>query len=377
MPVVFIDETGYTGPDLLNEAQPVFVLASHNFEEQEACAIKSRFFGKVRAKELKYAAMRMRPRQQAMIIDFVKDLSRHQGRVGFAYAHKPFCIVTKAVDLIIEPSMHEHGVNLYHRGGNIGLSNMIYFFTRSFAGKAYLRRLLDALQTFLREPCGRTCVALDSVLESKTGLSSGRTDAPDPLKQVLGFLHLPLLAMDVRDIRRLSSKDDLEICLSFALCLMASWGSQLGEEILLIHDASSEMSKNRDLWDKIVSPNVPPAKVGWDRRTMEFPIRIRDTRFERSVDWAGLQLADVLAGAIAECLRSLDQPSGERTDYVDQLWTNLGEWSCEEHIWPEQRFSPDELDTEKNFANDPIQHMMELVSRSSGGRPPGGRRIIS
>jgi len=289
-------------------------------------------------------------------------LTSNQDRVGFAYAHKPFCVITKAVDLIIEPSMYQHGVNLYHRGGNISLSNMIYFITRSLAGEAYLWELLEALQRFVRQPSPTTYAVLERALESKTGLRRGKAHSRQPLREVLGFLHLPLLAMDVRDLGRLSS-EDLEICFTFALCLMGSWARRLGQDMLLIHDANSEMSKQRGLWEKIVSPHVPPAKVGWDRRTMEFPIRVRETRFESSRDWAGLQLADVLAGALAEPLRPLNQPDGLRCDYVNKLCAVLGEWSCEEHIWPEAKFTPDELETDGGFVSDPVQHMMDLVSR--------------
>jgi len=362
MPLVFVDETGYTGPDLLNRAQPVFVLASHSYEEEEARSIKDQFFGKVRARELKHAAMHTRPRQQDMILGFLDYLTSNQDRIGFAYAHKPFCVVTKAVDLIIEPSMHEHRVNLYHRGGNIALSNMLYFITRSLGGEAYLRELLEALQGFVRQPSSATYTVLERALESKTGLRRGGRHSPKPLSETLGLLHLPLLAMDVRDLARLSS-EDLEICFTFALCLMRSWAQRLGQDILLIHDASSEMSKQRGLWEKIVSPHVPPVTVGWDRRTMQFPIRVRETRFECSRDWAGLQLADIMAGALSELLRSIAEPEGARSDYAKKLCAVLGEWSCEEHVWPEAKFTPRELETDGDFANDPLQHMMDLVSR--------------
>ena len=44
MMTIFSDESGYTGPNLTNEDQPYFVLATISFEEHEAMAIRDRFF---------------------------------------------------------------------------------------------------------------------------------------------------------------------------------------------------------------------------------------------------------------------------------------------------------------------------------------------
>jgi hypothetical protein len=88
---------------------------------------------------------------------------------------------------------------------------------------------------------------------------------------------------------------DLAIAMAFALANW--WQMDLREPLQLIHDQSSNMANQRDVWDPIVDPAVPPALVGVGSRVAEFPLRVHETLFAPSEAFAGLQLADVLAGA--------------------------------------------------------------------------------
>jgi hypothetical protein len=51
---LFLDEAGYTGPDLINREQPVFTLASTNIAEAEARSLLTSCFG-IRQGEVKFA----------------------------------------------------------------------------------------------------------------------------------------------------------------------------------------------------------------------------------------------------------------------------------------------------------------------------------
>jgi hypothetical protein len=41
---IYLDETGYTGRNIMNPEQPVHVLASTNMSNEEAAELKQRFF---------------------------------------------------------------------------------------------------------------------------------------------------------------------------------------------------------------------------------------------------------------------------------------------------------------------------------------------
>ena len=61
--------------------------------------------------------------------------------------------------------------------------------------------------------------------------------------------------------------------------MMHEWKEEIpeNENIILIHDRSSNMSKEKDFWDILVSPDVQPKLVGYGRRMMSYPLRIERT----------------------------------------------------------------------------------------------------
>ncbi len=57
MPTFYVDETGFTGEDLLEVNQPIFVEATHNYSEAETKKIIDSIFSGVKATELKRGRM--------------------------------------------------------------------------------------------------------------------------------------------------------------------------------------------------------------------------------------------------------------------------------------------------------------------------------
>jgi len=71
---IFLDESGYTGEDLKNKDQPIFVLASTNLKEQECRAIFKEVFSGIQAEELKHSTLTKKPSGQERIVNFTKIL---------------------------------------------------------------------------------------------------------------------------------------------------------------------------------------------------------------------------------------------------------------------------------------------------------------
>lgn len=69
---------------------------------------------------------------------------------------------------------------------------------------------------------------------------------------------------------------------------MALWRKDIKSDlsITLIHDASSSMAREKQIWDAIVSPTITPQIIGYDVRTMQLPIGVTETRAEDSKIWA-------------------------------------------------------------------------------------------
>src|SRR5437588_3314945 len=116
MVTIFMDESGYTCPNLLDLKQPIFTLATLKCSEQEARDFRARFFSGVQSAELKHSTMRKWYHQQQMIIEFLKELLNNPGLVKAKIVHKRYALYYRLVDTIIEPAAKKDGINFYKDG---------------------------------------------------------------------------------------------------------------------------------------------------------------------------------------------------------------------------------------------------------------------
>lgn len=131
----------------------------------------------------------------------------------------------------------------------------------------------------------------------------------------------------------------------------------------LIHDESSNMMKQSLQWEALVDPSLQEKTVGYDRRTITFPIAINSTRFERSVDWAGLQLADIIAGTVARYCNWIVAGKNTGDKYAVTLSSYLDKLPMS-GIWPVQKFTPSDLETDSPNSDDLLEYLNPLMIHS-------------
>lgn len=339
MPTIFLDEAGYTGRNLLDPAQPIFTLASLCCPEDVCKDLKQKFFNKVKAAELKYTSLARRHSGQQMVLAFLRELAEHPDRVKLAIADKEYVLVTKMVDVIVEPAMHMDGIDAYDRGFNIILSNIFYSLIPSLGGRDFFRKLLSHFQQMMqsREP---------DDYRKFFGLIVDREFEDSTLEEFLWFLRAGhyKLNVDILD----APTHTLDFAMSLTLSLMTLWREDIkdGSGITLIHDASSAMARDKDIWDSLVNPDITPQIVGYDVRKVQFPISVTETHAEDSKNWVGLQLADIVAGATAASARWLAEGSDVKDKYLYEVNELINSESYNKFvIWPSNKFTPEELGT--------------------------------
>ena len=288
----------------------MFVIASLKLDEAACDQLKQTFFGAVKSKELKHTALSGRPKQQQMVLDFMTHLRDNPGVVKLAAAHKRFALVCKSVDLLVETAAHEDGIDVYDQGFNLALANIVYWTMPVFGGEAFFSEFLRRLQIMIRK---RTPEAYASFCRMVF------TQYANPgLNELLSWYRVSLYRLGSSFLFTLP-EDTLDLGFTLALVNMAEWRAETSEELYLVHDRSSAMAKQAHIWETFVDPNLPPAEVGYDRRKMKFPIAIERTDFEPSENHAGLQLADVAAGAMARYARWLAKHQEEPDGYAMEL----------------------------------------------------------
>src|SRR4051794_20762840 len=111
LPTVYIDESGNTGEHLTDSAQPVFVLAGVHLSDDDGARLASGVASG--AGEAHYTTLRKRRRGQDKVLALLADPTlREKETVRVSALLKPFMVIPKLVDLLIEPAMHEQGADL-------------------------------------------------------------------------------------------------------------------------------------------------------------------------------------------------------------------------------------------------------------------------
>lgn len=356
---VYLDEAGYTGPDLLNPEQPVYTLASVALSAEVAQDLKARCFPRVKARELHHSDLSRRPRGRQQILDFIHALAEYPDSATVTVAHKAYVLLGLLVDFWPEPAMRRDGINLYERGANIGLVNVTYITLGAVLGDEGRREFLRRFQVMVRD---RTVFAYESFWRTVHDLI--RDDSPH---EIFGIYEAANLRLGRQHLWQLP--DDLLDLGEYGLLETVNhWRGKTTEPFRLVHDNNTSLARNREQWDVWLSPDAPHAVVGQDRRVTRFPLN-GTIELADSVAHVPLQLADLIAGATATMLNPEADRPPRHPDYVEALrGSPLLEHCGIGGVWPSDRITPEELDTEGPVHEDTADYMAQLLARARQGR---------
>jgi hypothetical protein len=348
---LFLDEAGYTGPDLINPEQPVFILASTVIDAGQARTILDSCFDKPTT-EVKYAKRKKSQRGRKQILEFLRALKKDGRKVTFFSFHKEYLLVTNLIDFWLEPMMFADGVNLYERGANIALSNICYLTLGTCLGRDGRRELLRRFQVMTRD---RTLFAFQSFWNSVRQVTNKHDLVAQALGGLpfaeyrLGFEHLcqlPTNMLDVGDIGLLQT--------------VQHWREELpNTDFVLFHDQSTMLEQQRALWEAILDPSNPAATVGQDRRTIKFPLPVLGLRLEDSRQFTQLQVADLVAGAARSVWNA--RLAGTSNPYCDELLDAGILDALAGGVGPTAMVTPQDLDTDGPVLGDAAEFIGDLV----------------
>jgi hypothetical protein len=294
---LFFDESGFTGEDLANSAQPIFVLASTRADNSFSAETYRRIFAQAQSPELKHSSLARTAIGRRRVLDFLGAV-RGSGLFAIWVVHKEFCLLSKLVDLWLEPALRDHGIDFYERGANLGFCNMAWFCLRTFESPAFLTRHLCAFQDMLRTRTRR------SYKTFWQGMSSDARRSRSETKEILDYFLYSASQLGFDHLLELPDRT-LEICLTSALQTVGHWRGQTVDDFEIVHDNSSNMAREKWIWDAMTSHEMPEFRVGPAEFAVEYPLRVTGTTFADSSHHLQLQFADIMAGAMVAWSRSL------------------------------------------------------------------------
>lgn len=288
---VYLDEAGFTGANLLDQEQPVFVYASVGIEDSKASATCAEMLKRynIQSAELKGANLIKRSQGRKAVTWLLENTSQY---VKVIIIDKEYALAGKFFEYIIEPVIAKQNSLFYNRGFHKFVSMVLYLeFKR---GADYARNLMANFQKMLRD----IDIDLLKVVLSAEGYGM---EQENPLTHILtiALCHQDLIKNEIVTLKRSNAISGwaLELSASSVHYLLASWGEQF-KSLSAYCDASKPIADSMHLFNNLIG-RTDKAYI-WLNDTPSFvynlsePIHMVDSK-----ESPGVQIADVWASTLA------------------------------------------------------------------------------
>ncbi|MEU7415126.1 DUF3800 domain-containing protein [Streptomyces antibioticus] len=301
-PAVYVDESANSGQNLLDPAQPVFTLAGVQLPDELAAHIVDELRTQLppNLAEPKYTSLAKSSRGRKALAHAFGQLP--EGSVRTYVVNKRFMIMTKLVDLLVEPLAHADGVNLYEGKESLGLADMLHTCGPVFGDPMAYDRLLQSFVHWIRQKA-TTDDLFAAVASFKTTVQHD-----DFVEWVELLEHCRGVADETAaDVAAGRLKDALDPAVPSLYTLTIAFGSSLGRHFRLVHDDSKVISHNAALL-RTIHMFPDPARPGKFNQQMP----ALEIQFADSTTHPQLQVADWAAGATRQWAQHLAGAGGDQ-----------------------------------------------------------------
>jgi hypothetical protein len=357
-PTVAFDEAGNTGQNLLDPAQPVFVLAAVSLDPDLARRLAERgLSGK--ATEARYSRLRKSARGRRQILSIINAGAITTDTAKLSVYHKSFMVTTKIVDLLIEPLLHLMGFDLYKDGQNRALANRLHVLLPLAVGTEHFVLLQQRFISFVRQP---TSESADEFYSQVRRLKLLNRDQQ---------LHLDLgLLEDTERIAeyaiRKADLTALDPAVPAFVDLAAQWSATLRRPFEIIHDRSKPIEHQQQILERFMGLDAAiQRQFGTPSAEWMLPIPADAIRFSESDQVPLLQIADIVSSASAAILVA-DVRNSADTFVRELRRTALADLSYSP-VWPTKAFAPEDLDGNDVDRTAALDFTMYLFGRNKTG----------
>lgn len=358
MPTIYCDEAGNSGENLFDKEQPIFVLASNDFGRSEALTLLNHVRSP-QGGEPKFKTLKKTSDGISRLTRLLADPRLNNSRIVIDVYHKRFMVVAKMVDLIAETLAHEMGEDMYLRGSNLAMSNMLYYCMPAFCGEETTDRFLRSFTDLMRRRTESHAAAFFKSGQAMLGASSSE-EFKDYLRP---FTDPRLFDVWFEGINPLA----LDPAIPALFQHINAWGIRKSERLRIIHDRSKPvLASQQDFENMMALGEEQSALIGYDRRQFQFPLRAESLEQGDSLEHPQLQLADLCAGAINHLFKCRE------TGELDDLATAIRDLGCIEWaingVVPSPDVTPEALGTDSTDGINPIDPMVGYLHRRRSQR---------
>ena len=289
---VYLDESGFTGNNLLDNDQPIFVVSAVSIGAVEAAELVAEVVEEFQLDALELKGSRLcdfLKGQQAV----VKILTSLAGKFRFVVINKRYAAACKVFEYLIEPTISECGWFFYSQKLNYFVADEIYYRTKT-EYKEILANLSIAIRKCDPEIAFNTLEALSD--------SKGEPAVLRLLKEVVANNRAAILD-EFKSLKELdSARWVMDLSSTALFSLLCTWAEQ--DCPLDVHcDDSKPLAS--------IVPGLS-ARIGAKSDMLELPsgdkyklfVLANAIKLENSSEIPGLQLADVVASSVMMAMKS-------------------------------------------------------------------------
>ena len=296
-----IDESGYTGFDLLNLEQRFQGAAAVAITDDEAARLIRAHFPKLQAPELKYHALALRSGYQRPLLELQRAVLSQHKCVTYV-CDKRYLLMLMFMDYAVEPFYYERRMNFYQDGQNYTLASLLYMVGPTLFGKTAFAEVMAAFQRAIKVKTAQTLEALVRAVRRLDWQQLPEALGPIALAapECLSAITTPGVSTDIAMVVLQSLISRMEV--------MASGPYRVK------HDQSKNLLTYHELLQRFIDHQDEVEFRQSQIATIRFPLKLSSVTQVDSKTSPAVQIADVMIGAAIEAANGL---AGLRTPLLD------------------------------------------------------------
>lgn len=297
-----IDESGYTGFDLLNPQQRFQGAAAIAISDEEAARLIEEHFPRRQGPELKYRTLSRRQSSRPHLLALLRDLLQSYKCVTHVL-DKRYMLILMFCDYAVEPWYYERGVDFYADGQNYAMGSLLSVVGPTMLGAEPFEAMLAAFQRAMKE---KTPASLNALI------AATRRTNWQAFPEAIGPLARDASPDCLRAIATPGISTDLAIVVMQALISRMEVMAEAPYRVE--HDESKNLATYHDLLQAFIDHTDEVELRQTAIASFKFPLRLTEVTQVNSKTSPAIQLADMMIGAALEAVNIM---TGHRTEGLD------------------------------------------------------------
>jgi len=311
---IYLDESGNTGPDLLNLDQPFYILVSLS---EEAFVLYDRLRTQFPINgELHYVELK-RQYNPLLIARLIADYFLKNKHARAFLINKRYMLIGKILDYLVEPQLYSSGIDYYADSTARSHADLIYYFFTNFMSEDDRVMLGKSFISMVKKPCTATIDGFYLNLEYLC--HRGEFSLPNEECTAL-FRSRKFIEKELQ--KNPLTRDPLDPCIPAFFELVADW-IKLKQEHAFTYDRSTPISRSVSTIKAIFEDHEKDS-IGFGRG--KYALTSSEIRFIQgdSRSYPLLQVADILSGVLYDlCMQRVKFEDEETAGTASLLFNNV------------------------------------------------------